>query len=546
MKNADKYQVSGKIADLINNRIFSGVLDIENGKIKAITETSHVPDHYILPGFIDAHVHIESSMLIPSEFARLAVAHGTVATVSDPHEIANVMGIDGIKYMIRNGKKVPFKFYFGASSCVPATGFETAGATLGVAEIEELLSSDEIKYMSEMMNFPGVLFNDPEVMAKIAIAKKYNKPIDGHAPGVIGEDARKYIGAGITTDHECFTMEEALDKIQWGMKIQIREGSAAKNFDALVDLLDKYPDQVLFCSDDKHPNDLVNGHINELVKRAVAKGYDPMKVLRSCILNPVEHYKLDVGLLRVGDDADFIVVDNLSDFKVQATYVQGELVSENGKSLIESVSETEPNVFNAVKISEEDIRVPVQPGKLQVIQALDGQLITKTIPIDPKTENDAVVSDVDRDVLKMVVYNRYQPAKPAVAFINNFNLKSGAIASTVAHDSHNIIAIGTNDSDLVSAINLLVEARGGVSFVEGAEEHLLPLPVAGLMSTDDAYTIAAVYDKLDLLTKSKGSTLRSPYMTLSFMALLVIPELKLSDKGLFDGNNFAFTQLFKS
>ncbi len=546
MKNADKYQVSGKIADLINNRIYAGILDIENGKIKSITETSHAPDHYILPGFIDAHVHIESSMLIPSEFARLAVVHGTVATVSDPHEIANVMGIDGVKYMIRNGKKVPFKFYFGASSCVPATGFETAGATLGVDELEELLSSDEIKYMSEMMNFPGVLFNNPEVMAKIAVAKKYNKPIDGHAPGLMGEDARKYIEAGITTDHECFTMEEALEKIRWGMKIQIREGSAAKNFDALVDLLDKYPDQVLFCSDDKHPNDLVKGHINELVKRAVAKGYDPMKVLRSCILNPVEHYTLDVGLLRVGDDADFIVVDNLTDFNVQATYMQGVLVSENGKSLIESVSETEPNVFDAVKISDEDIRVPAQPGKLQVIKALEGQLITKTLSIDPKIENGAVVSDVDRDVLKLVVYNRYQPAKPAVGFISNFNLKSGAMASTVAHDSHNIIAIGANDSDLVRAINLLIEARGGVSFVEGNEEHLLPLPVAGLMSTGDAYEIAAAYDKLDLLTKAKGSTLRAPYMTLSFMALLVIPELKLSDKGLFDGNSFAFTQLFKN
>lgn len=546
MTKQAKFQVSGKIVDLNNNNIFPGQIDIENGKITAIREISDIPDQFILPGLIDAHVHIESSMLIPSEFARLAVVHGTVATVSDPHEIANVMGIDGIKYMIRNGKKAPFKFYFGASSCVPATAFETAGASLGVAEMEELLSSDEIKYMSEMMNFPGVLFNDPEVMAKIAIAKKYNKPIDGHAPGVMGEDARKYIQAGITTDHECFTMEEALDKIQWGMKIQIREGSAAKNFDALVDLLDKYPDQVLFCSDDKHPNDLEKGHINELVKRAIAKGYDPMMVLRSCILNPVEHYGLDVGLLRVGDDADFIVVDNLQDFNVQATYVRGTLVSENGKSLISSVQETEPNVFNAEKISTEDIRVPAQPGKLQVIKALDGQLITKTLPVDPKIENNAVVSDVERDVLKLVVYNRYHPAKPAVAFISNFNLKSGAMASTVAHDSHNIIAVGTNDPDLVNAINLLVEAKGGVSFVEGDQEFILPLPVAGLMSAGDAYEIAASYDKLDRLTRQKGSTLRAPYMTLSFMALLVIPQLKLSDKGLFDGCRFAFTPLFKS
>lgn len=546
MKNQDKFQVAGKIVDLHNSRIFPGLIDVENGKIKAVTEISTAPDQYLLPGLIDAHVHIESSMLIPSEFARLAVLHGTVATVSDPHEIANVMGIDGIKYMIQNGKKVPFKFYFGASSCVPATTFETAGASIGADELEELLRLDEIKYMSEMMNFPGVLFNDPEVMAKIAIAKKYNKPIDGHAPGLMGEDARKYIQAGITTDHECFTIDEALDKIQWGMKIQIREGSAAKNFDALVDLLDKYPDQVLFCSDDKHPNDLEKGHINELVKRAIAKGYDPLKVLRSCILNPVAHYGLEVGLLRVGDDADFIVVDNLEDFNVKSTYIQGVLVSKNGKSLIASVKETEPNIFNAEKIAVEDIIVPAQPGKLQVIQALEGQLITKTLSIEPKVENGAVVSDIEHDILKLVVYNRYLPSKPAIAFISNFNLKSGAMASTVAHDSHNIIAVGTNDKDLANAINLLVEARGGVSFVDGKEQHLLPLPVAGLMSAGDAFEVASAYDELDYLTKKKGSTLKAPFMTLSFMALLVIPEVKLSDKGLFDGMRFAFTPLFKN
>jgi adenine deaminase len=545
MKQEEKFQVSGKIVDVRNRKMFPGIIDVENGRIVSVKEISHVPDQYILPGLIDAHVHIESSMLIPSEFARLAVVHGTVATVSDPHEIANVMGIDGIKYMIRNGKKVPFKFYFGASSCVPATGFETAGASLGTAEMEELLQSNEIRYMSEMMNFPGVLFNDPEVMAKIAIAKKYNKPVDGHAPGVKGEDARKYIQAGITTDHECFTMEEALDKIKWGMKIQIREGSAAKNFDALIDLLDTHPEMVLFCSDDKHPNDLEKGHINELVKRAIGKGYDPMMVLRSCILNPVDHYGLDVGLLQPDDDADFIIVDNLQDFNVQATYIQGRLVSENGKSFISSVGETTPNVFNAGKISTEDVLVPRQDGKLKVIQAMDGQLITNLLTTDPKTEDNHTVSDIEHDILKMVVVNRYKNENPAVAFINNFNLKRGAIASTVAHDSHNIIAVGTNDADIVRAINLLVDARGGISLIDGQLEEVLPLPVAGLMSADDGYQVAKAYDKMDLMAKKMGSTLRAPYMTLSFMALLVIPELKLSDKGLFDGNKFEFTSLFQ-
>jgi len=540
------FQISGNIVDLVNSNIFPGTIVVEDGKIKSVTKSQHAEDQYILPGLIDAHVHIESSMLIPSEFARLAVVHGTVATVSDPHEIANVLGIDGIKYMIANGKKVPFKFYFGASSCVPATTFETSGASLGTTEIEELLQMDEVKYMSEMMNFPGVLFNDPEVMSKIAVAKKYNKPIDGHAPGVIGEDARKYIEAGITTDHECFTMEEALDKIRWGMKIQVREGSAAKNFDALIDLMKDHPDKVLFCSDDKHPNDLEKSHINDLVKRAIARGYDPMQVLKSCILNPVNHYGLDVGLLREGDDADFIVVDNLSDFNVRETWVKGILVHKNGQSLIESVHETSPNFFDAEKISVDDLRAPAGNGKLKVIQALDGQLITKTLTFDPKIENGAIVSDIENDVLKLVVYNRYRPGKPSIAFINNFNLKSGAMASTVAHDSHNIIAVGGNDHDLVKAINLLIDAKGGVSFADGDMAEILPLPVAGLMSAGDAYETATAYDKLDQLTKAKGSTLKAPYMTLSFMALLVIPDLKLSDKGLFDGKSFSFTELINS
>jgi adenine deaminase len=546
MKTETKYQLSGKIVDLRKNKIFDGIIEVDNGKIVSVTESSYVSDQYIMPGFIDAHVHIESSMLIPSEFARLAVVHGTVATVSDPHEIANVLGIDGIKYMIRNGRKTPFKFYFGASSCVPATVFETSGDGLGTAEIDELLQSSDIKYLSEMMNFPGVLFNDPEVMAKIELAKKYNKPVDGHAPGLKGEDARKYIQAGITTDHECFAMEEALEKIKWGMKIQIREGSAAKNFDALAGLLETHPDMVLFCSDDKHPNDLVKGHINELVKRAVKLGYDPMRVLKSCILNPIDHYGLDVGLLQAGDDADFIIVDNLLDLNVQATYIQGKQVSENDKTFIEPVSESEPNFFNAEKISPEDIEVTGEPGQLKVIQAMDGQLITNALTVIPKIENGLVVSDVGRDILKLVVVNRYKPEKPSVAFINNFNLKKGAIASTVAHDSHNIIAVGVDDEDIVRAINLLVDARGGISLTDGRQEKVLPLPVAGLMSTDDGFKVAGAYDQMDKRTKEMGSTLKAPFMTLSFMALLVIPELKLSDKGLFDGSKFAFTSLFKN
>ena len=546
MNKQNSFILSGNIIDLHTQSIFKGHVHVSDGHISRIEKDKSVTEtHYILPGLIDAHIHIESSMLIPSEFARLASVHGTVATVSDPHEIANVLGIEGINYMVNNGNKVPFKFYFGASSCVPATPFETAGFELGISELDLLLARDDIKYMSEMMNFPGVINRDEHVMKKLDIAKKYGKPIDGHAPGVTGDAARQYIEAGITTDHECFTMEEALSKISFGMKIQIREGSAAKNFDALVDLLDEHADDVLFCSDDKHPDDLVEGHINRLVVRAIRKGYDPLKVLKSAILNPIEHYKLDVGTLQVGDPADMIVVDNLTDFNVLETYVNGTIIAKNGNTLINSFSETEPNNFHAQAINNSDIIVKPETDCLKVMEALDGQLITTSECISPKVLNGNVVSDPERDILKIVVLNRYTKAAPAVAFIRNFNLKEGAIASSVAHDSHNIVAVGVDDTAIVKAINLVIKEKGGVSLVSLAKEMILPLPVAGLMSTDDGYEVAQKYHEIDKAAHTLGSTLRAPFMTLSFMALLVIPNLKLSDKGLFDGTSFSFTGLFK-
>jgi len=545
MSKNNRYSLSGQIIDLHNQKIFPGTVHVEDGKIKNIVPEKVAGDQYILPGLIDAHIHIESSMLIPSEFAKIAVVHGTVATVSDPHEIANVLGIDGIKYMIANGKRVPFKFYFGASACVPATPFETAGYKFKTEEIEELLGMEEIKYLSEMMNFPGVINRDAWEMEKIAIAQRHNKPVDGHAPGVKGDAAKQYASAGVTTDHECFTMEEALDKIHCGMKIQIREGSAAKNFEALIDLLKDYPDKVLFCSDDKHPDDLVKGHINQMVVRAIHKGYDPIKVLRSAILNPIKHYGLEVGTLQIGDHADMIVVDNLEDFNVLQTYINGLLVADNGKSLIDSVFEDQPNNFNAEAILAKDLRVQPKGNKLRVIEAYDGQLITGAIFANPKVVDNNVVSDTERDLLKMVVLNRYErKAKPAIAFIKNFNLKEGAIASSVAHDSHNIVAVGTSDEYIARAINQVIAEKGGVTVVNKRVENTLPLPVAGLMSTCDGYKVAHHYYQIDLETHKMGSTLRAPFMTLSFMALLVIPELKLSDKGLFDGKSFAFTDLF--
>jgi len=545
MQKSSPYTLVGNIVDLKKNKVFTGRIYVDNGRITAIEPDASVsPAHTILPGLIDSHIHVESSMLIPSEFARLAVVNGTVATVSDPHEIANVLGVEGVEFMIQNGRKVPFKFYFGAPACVPATPFETSGASLGAEELAGLLRRDEVKYLSEMMNFPGVINHVPEEMAKIEIAHKFGKPVDGHAPGVKGDDARKYAGAGVTTDHECFTMEEALEKIRYGMKIQIREGSAAKNFEALIPLMEKHADKVLFCSDDKHPDDLSEGHINQLIKRAIAKGYDPLLVLKSVIVNPIEHYKLDVGMLQVGDAADMIVVDNLKDFNVLATYVNGQKVAENGHCLIESVAEETPNKFLALPITEDDIAVKDLGKQIRVIEAYDGELITGVLNVKPHVIDVNIVSDVEQDVMKMVVLNRYGQAKPAVGFIKNVGIKKGAFASSVTHDSHNIVAVGTSDKAITQAINSIIKSKGGVVVVNDAHEEILPLPVAGLMSNKDAWEVAERYKYLDKKVHELGSQLRAPFMTLSFMALLVIPDLKLSDKGLFDGTTFSFSSLY--
>lgn len=546
--------------NIIKKQVEPVELTVTNGKIASIKpiDVSLLPpgSGYLLPGFTDSHVHIESSMLVPSEFARLAVVHGTVATVSDPHEIANVCGEAGVDFMIEDGKQVPFKFNFGASSCVPATIFETAGAALDAEAVNRLLQRDEIKYLSEMMNFPGVLYNDEEVMKKINYARTAGKPIDGHAPGLRGETAKAYILAGtsevvISTDHECFTAEEALDKLAHGMKIIIREGSAAKNFEALIPLLHDYEDMMMFCSDDKHPDSLAEGHINQLCKRAVAKGIDLFKVLKAACVNPVLHYKLDVGLLREGDAADFILVEDLVNFKVLKTVINGTLVAENGVTKINTPAKQPPvNQFECNAITAEELQVKWNgETEIPVIEALDGQLITNRLMLAPKTENGCVVSDTENDILKIVVVNRYYPAPAAKAFIKNFGFKKGAIASSVAHDSHNIVAVGVDDESIAEAINKIIEARGGVSVAIRQTNNgntityfseVLALPVAGLMSQEDGYAVAAAYSKIDQLAKGLGSPLGAPFMTLSFMALLVIPHLKLSDKGLFDGDQFAF------
>ena len=536
-------KLQGQIVDIINKRIFKGEVTVSDGRISKIVEKDHHENQYILPGFVDAHIHIESSMLVPSEFARLAVKHGTVATVSDPHEIANVLGVEGVEFMIENGKKVPFKFNFGAPSCVPATSFESAGAIIDSEAVKKMLQNPDIKYLTEMMNYPGVLFDDDEVMKKIAWAKHYNKPVDGHAPGLRGDNLTKYIHAGISTDHECFTFEEGLEKLQKGMKVLIREGSAAKNFEALIDLLPTYFENMMFCSDDKHPDDLLLNHINALCARAVAKNIDIFKVLQVACINPVKHYNLDVGILREGDFADFIMVEDLIDFKTLQTYINGALVFDHGISLIKPISFKALNNFKTDKKQVLDFIFESSAKKIRVIEALEGQLVTNEILADSLIENNNLVSNIKQDILKMAVVNRYQNQKPAIAFIKNFGLKEGAIASSVGHDSHNIIAVGISDEAICLAVNLIIENKGGICAVSNTDEKIIPLPVAGIMSDDDGETVGLKYAKLDKMAKQLGSTLNAPYMTLSFMALLVIPSLKLSDKGLFNGSTFKFTSL---
>jgi len=537
-------KIQGQIVDIKNKRVFPGEITVESGKIKSIIEIDSAPNQYIMPGFVDAHIHIESSLLVPSEFARMAVVHGTVATVSDPHEIGNVLGTKGVMYMIENGEKVPFKFNFGAPSCVPATIFETAGAEIDTSEVDALLSDSRIKYLAEMMNWPGVLFNDEVVHAKIKAAQKYGKPVDGHAPGLMGEQAEQYINAGMSTDHECFTAEEALGKLKHGMKVQIREGSAARNFDALVDLLNDWSHLMMFCSDDKHPDNLEVGHLNELASRAVAKGIDVFKVLQAACINPVDHYKLDVGLLHVGDNADFIIVNNLEEFIPSATYINGKLVAEQGKTLIERQEIEVINQFDTALKNANEFALEAKGATINVIEAFDGQLITKKQTLPTTVENGKAISNTDTDVLKMAVINRYSNATPAVAFIKNFGLKEGAIASSVGHDSHNITVVGVDDESIAKAVNLVIEAKGGLSAVSSSEELILPLPVAGLMSDKDGYQVSKDYTAIDQLSKKMGATLKAPYMTLSFMALLVIPSIKLSDLGLFNGDKFEFMDLF--
>ena len=534
--------VRANLVDIAARRVFAAEIGWSAGVIGRIDELGAANPAWpcLMPGFIDAHVHIESSLLPPAEFARLAVRHGTVASVSDPHEIANVLGLDGVRWMLANAAQTPFHVLFGAPSCVPATAFETAGARLGVADVETLLATPGIGYLSEVMNFPGVLAGDPGLLAMIAAARRRGLPVDGHAPGLSGEAAAAYAAAGIGTDHECATLAEAEDKLRAGMAILIREGSAARNFETLHPLISRYPGRIMLCTDDCHPDDLARGHIDRLVARAIAHGHDLFAMLEAVCLTPQRHYGLALGQLRVGDPFNAALVDNLSNFTVRATWLAGELAAENGQSCLPPVPCQPINRFAARAVRPEELCVaPSDADFSRVIAAEDGQLLTRELRLPLHGPS---VAD---DVLLIAVVNRYTPTAPAVALVRGFGLQAGALASSVAHDSHNVIGVGCDAASLATALNAVIAVQGGLALVDGdGQVDCLPLPIAGLMSDLAGDTVASRYAALSHGVRHRlGSPLRAPYMTLSFMALLVIPELKLSDRGLFDGRAFALTEV---
>jgi adenine deaminase len=536
-------EISGKIIDVHKRRVYPGTIKVTSGLIESIIETDDSPDLFIMPGLVDAHVHIESSMLVPSHFAVAVVRHGTVAVVTDPHEIANVLGKEGVRFMIENAGTVPVKMLFGAPSCVPATTSETAGAKISAADIEELLKEPGIGFLAEMMNYPGVIYDDAEVHKKLEAARKAGVPVDGHAPGLSGEKLKKYINSGISTDHECTSVEEAMEKISGGMKILIREGSAAKNLDDLAPLLGYNPDDIMLCTDDLHPETLAKGHINKMVARLIGLGYDLFNVVRAASVNTVEHYNLKTGLLREGDPADFIVVDDPARMNVLQTWINGKMVFDGDRTLFSPGEVKGINRFKCTRLLPDEIRVINEGGKINVIVAQNRELLTGA-EVAPAGEEPFVAARPEEDLLKIVVKERYNDRPPAVGFIKGFGLKNGAMASSVAHDSHNIIAVGTNDRDIVTAINLIIDAEGGLSVVSEERAEILKLPVAGIMSDMPVTAMANRYESLSETARNLGSSLDAPFMTLSFMALLVIPRLKMSDRGLFDGLSFSHVPLF--
>ena len=537
--------LSGQVVDVFNRSIYPGRIFAEKGIIQEVHRTqANIEPGFLIPGLVDSHIHIESSMLTPQQFSAVAMNHGTVATVSDPHEIANVLGEKGIRFMLKDAARSPLKFHFGVPSCVPATPFESSGAVLDGQKVAQLLKKEQFGFLAEMMNFPGVIQQDADVMMKIQAARESGKPVDGHAPGLLGDALQQYIDAGISTEHECSTYAEAREKLERGMYILIREGSAAKNFDVLYPLIDEFPDKVMLCSDDRHPDDLIRGHMNLLIQKGIACGLDIFHLLQAACVNPVKHYRLSCGLLRENDPADIVRVDDLDQFNILETFIDGKCLYGSRKVGYEPKSHGVPNIMKAKPIQSSDLEIPAEDKPIRVIHARDHELYTSFTAENPKNGNGLLLSDTERDILKIAVLNRYQPGKPSLGFIKNFGLKRGALGSSIAHDSHNLIVVGTDDISMVRTFNHLIEQKGGIVVCNGSELEGLPLKVAGLMSDQPAAVVSGRYHELTAMAAELGCKLQAPFMTLSFMALPVIPELKLTDQGLFDVQSFQYTTLY--
>ena len=506
----------------------------------------------VIPGLIDAHIHIESTLLLPAHFAAAVLPHGTAAVISDPHEIANVLGEAGVAFFMEAAENLPVDIYFMAPSCVPSTDMETAGGDLAPEQVERLLDHPRVLGLAEMMNFPGVINGDAAVAAKIAAAQRRNMPVDGHLPGVGGGELQAYIGAGISTDHECVSAAEALEKVSLGMKVIIREGSAARNLAALLPAVKTAGSRhFMLCSDDREAAELLSaGHMDEILRRAVALGCDPLDAVEMATLNPALHYGLSRrGAVAPGYRADLVVVDNLEDFKVKLVIKDGRVVAREGRltaglahhPVDESVLET---VRLQRPLQAADFEIRAAHGAMPVMGLLPGQIITEKLMLEPlRSDTGAVRADPGRDLIKLAVVERHRRSgRVAAGLVKGLGLRRGAIASSVAHDSHNIIAAGVEEAAMAAAVNELARAGGGFVAVDGGSRvlSLLPLPVAGLISPEPAERVAAALEEVTCAARSLGAAPQNPFLTLSFLALPVIPHLKITDRGLFDVDAFSF------
>ena len=550
-RKADLILRNGRIVDVFSGEIITDDVVIHGDRIAAIgsgyeaEEVVDVSGKFVMPGFIEGHIHIESSMLSPRRFAEAVSRLGTTTVIADPHEIANVLGLEGIKFMIDDSEGLPVDIFFMAPSCVPATNMETSGAVLTADDLRKLKDEPRVLGLAEMMNFPGVVLGLPDVLEKLAVFDLK----DGHAPLLSGKDLNAYIAAGIYSDHECENPEEALEKLRRGVHVMVREGTGARNLDALIGIVNENNWAFLsLVSDDRHPGTIVDeGHLNYLIRRAMDKGVSLVNSVRMATINTARYFRLhDRGGIAPGKIADIVVAEELPD--VLHVIKSGRFVLRDGKPVV-NVDVPESRRIGRVEVEPSAEKIVVRPsgGKMRVIVAHEGSLITDVMLAEPKIEGDVVVSDPDRDILKISVWERHRgTGNVGVGFVHGFGLKKGAIAGSVAHDSHNIIAVGVDDSDIVAAVKHIAEMGGGLAVVaDGKVIASLPLPIAGLMSDEPIERVAAMERRLNEAAGELGSPMKAPFMTLSFMALPVIPHLKLTDKGLVDVDKFDFVGLFE-